>query len=192
MWLAAGTLIVLGGTGVALIPWSRETSITIFFEEDTAWYQQLLIGTVFGFVTARAGWGIVEMPFMAETRIFFIDIIKPLKLSWPEILFVSVCAGIGEEILFRGAAQPFLGIWTTAIIFVLLHGYLNPFNVSMSIYGIYLTVVIGVMGYLTEYFGIITAIVAHTVIDVYLLYELSGAELQPDYQQDKDENNDPE
>lgn len=192
MWLAVGTLIVLGGAGMALIPWSRDTSITVFFAGDTAWYHQLLIGAVFGFITARAGWGIVELPFMTETRIFFVDIIKPLRLSWPEILFVSVCAGIGEEILFRGAAQPFLGIWTTAIIFVLLHGYLNPFNISMSIYGIYMTVVIGVIGYLTEYFGIFTAIVAHTVIDVYLLYELSDAELQSDYLQDKDEINDPE
>ncbi len=167
-------------------------SLAAFMKGDSVWYQQLLIGLVFGFITAKAGWGIVALPFMSETRMFFVEIIKPLRLSWLEIIFVSVSAGIGEELLFRGAVQPFLGIWTTAFLFVLLHGYLNPFNLSMSVYGIYMTVVIGVLGYFTEYFGILSAIAAHAVIDVYLLFELSKFVLPAINKQAGDDESDPE
>ena len=68
-----------------------------------------------------------------------------------------------------------LGIWVTSILFVLLHGYLNPFNLPLTYYGIYMVLVIGVLGLMTEHIGIVTAMIAHTLIDVILLRELSAA-----------------
>lgn len=44
-------------------------------------------------------------------------------------LALAVGAGIGEEILFRGALQPVLGIWFTSLLFAVVHvqyGLLNP------------------------------------------------------------------
>ncbi|MBK8905521.1 MAG: CPBP family intramembrane metalloprotease [Anaerolineaceae bacterium] len=44
-------------------------------------------------------------------------------------LGLAVGAGIGEEILFRGALQPVLGIWFTSLLFAVVHvqyGLLNP------------------------------------------------------------------
>ena len=75
-----------------------------------------------------------------------------------------------------------LGVWFTAILFVLLHGYLNPFDLSLTVYGIYMVLVIGVLGLMTEYFGILTAIIAHTLIDIILLRELSMVQLPHDTQ----------
>jgi len=80
---------------------------------------------------------------------------------------------------FRGVLQPLLGIWTTSILFVLLHGYLNPFNLPLTFYGLYMVVVIGVMGLFTEHLGILTAMTSHTVIDYILLQKLSQVELPP-------------
>jgi membrane protease YdiL (CAAX protease family) len=176
MWFAAGTLVVMGGVGMALIPTARNTGSLDFVAKGLDWYYQMTIGLVFGVVTAKAGWGLIQIPYLREIRNFFIGIFKPLRLSLMEIAFISFCAGVGEELLFRAAIQPFLGIWFTAFLFVLLHGYLNPFNAPMMVYGVYMTVVIGVMGYFTEFFGIITAMAAHFAIDMYLLYELSVAE----------------
>ncbi len=77
-----------------------------------------------------------------------------------------------------------LGIWVTSFLFVLLHGYLNPFNIPLTVYGFYMVLVIGVMGLMTEHFGILSAMIAHTLIDIILLRELSIAST-PDEMQDK-------
>lgn len=44
-------------------------------------------------------------------------------------LALALSAGIGEEILFRGALQPVFGIWFTSILFAIVHvqyGFLTP------------------------------------------------------------------
>ncbi len=171
--LAAVTLLGFGGLGVALIPWIRKVKFITFFNGEISIVYQILIGLAFGLITAKAGWGIVELPILKKTKLFFANLIKPLELKFTDVVIVSICAGIGEELFFRGAMQPLLGVWITAIFFVLLHGYLNPFNLPLTLYGLYMTIVIGVMGLMTEYLGILTAILAHAMIDFILLRNLS-------------------
>lgn len=178
--LALGTLTVFGGLGAVIIPFVRKVSVMEFISGIEKHWLQVLIGIGLGFVRAKASWQIVELPLLAKTKVFFVRLIKPLKLSTLEIIFISICAGVGEELFFRGAIQPLLGIWMTSILFVLLHGYLNPFNMPMTYYGIYMVLVIGVLGLMTEHFGILTAVIAHTIIDILLLTELSRAELPDD------------
>lgn len=175
--LALGTLTVFGGLGAVIIPFVRKVSVMEFISGIEKHWLQVVIGIGFGFVSAKASWQIVELPLLAKTKFFFVRLIKPLQLSTLEIIFISICAGVGEELFFRGAIQPLLGIWMTSILFVLLHGYLNPFNMPMTYYGIYMVLVIGVLGLMTEHFGILTAMIAHTIIDVMLLTELSRASL---------------
>ncbi len=42
-------------------------------------------------------------------------------LSNREILILALTSSIGEELLFRGALQPWIGLWPQALIFALLH-----------------------------------------------------------------------
>jgi hypothetical protein len=77
--------------------------------------------------------------------------------------------------LFRGALQPLLGIPITSILFVAIHGYLNPRDWRLSIYGLFMTAGIAWLGYLTDSRGLLSAIVGHTIIDVYLLIYLQRA-----------------
>lgn len=183
--LALGTLVVMGGLGIVLIPYVRNIEINTFFIGTEPLWLQVLIGISFGIVTAMAGWQIVELPQMKKIKLFFAELIGPIKLSNSQIVFISICAGVGEELLFRGAIQPLLGIWITSILFVLLHGYLNPFNLPLTFYGIYMVFVIGVMGLMTEHIGILTAMIAHILIDVILLRKLSGTSL-PDEKKNGD------
>ncbi len=183
--MALGTIVVFGGLGVFLIPLSRKMQLIPFFLGTKELWIQISAGVVFGFVSAKAGWQIVELPAMAKTKIFFVELIKPIKLNFFQIVLISVCAGIGEELFFRGVVQPWLGIWVTSIAFVLLHGYLNPFNLPLTGYGIYMVLVIGVMGLMTEHLGILTSMISHTIIDIILLAELSKAILPE--QNNKDE-----
>jgi len=49
-------------------------------------------------------------------------------------LALAIGAGVGEEILFRGALQPVLGIWFTSILFAVVHvqyGFLTPATIVL-------------------------------------------------------------
>lgn len=43
------------------------------------------------------------------------------ELGRGEALAVAVLSGFGEEVLFRGVLQPFLGLWLSALLFGMLH-----------------------------------------------------------------------
>ncbi len=135
---------------------------------------QALLGAVAGLFL---GWGartLISMNFLKNTLEKYAALIGDFRLTDFDIIFISFCAGFGEELLFRGSIQIFLGVWLTAFVFVAIHGYLNPKNLKLSVYGIYMTVAIAALGYMTEYVGIFASCIAHMVIDVILFYYLIG------------------
>lgn len=84
----------------------------------------LLAGPAMG---AALGIGVVGLTRIA-TRHFqwardlhssFRDLLGPL--TGKEILILALASSIGEEVLFRGALLPWMGVWLQAIIFALLH-----------------------------------------------------------------------
>lgn len=172
--LALGTLLLLGGLGVVLVPLARDVNIFIFLRGHATLYTQLIVGVLSGMAVALLAWQLINIPYLSATRDFFKQIITGLKMNTVQIVFVSLCAGIGEELLFRGAIQPVAGIWITSVIFVAVHGYLNPYNLKISLYGVFMTFSIVYIGYLTERFGILSSMVAHSIIDIYLLQKLSA------------------
>lgn len=93
-------------------------------------------------------------------------IMEEVDPKWHHVIFYSFCAGVGEEILFRGVIQHYILLWPTAIIFVLIHGYLNVKDKTMFIYGVFLIFVSGSFGYLHKFLGIYAAICAHFIYDV--------------------------
>ena len=176
------TLFGFSSLGGLVIEQFLDIRFFSLFQTQTPWYKEIGIGLLYGTVAAFGGWFIVNMAFLSDTRSFFANLIQGLKLSILDILFISFCAGAGEEILFRGAIQPYLGVWITAIIFVAIHGYLNPKNWRISIYGTYMCLIIAGIGYLNDYYGITTAIAAHFAIDVVLLLALVNTEVpSPEY-----------
>lgn len=93
-------------------------------------------------------------------------IMEEVDPRWHHVVFYSFCAGVGEEILFRGVIQHYILLWPTAIIFVLIHGYLNLKDKTMFIYGVFLIFVSASFGYLHKFLGIYAAISAHFIYDV--------------------------
>ncbi len=171
--LAFGSLLVFTLLGWIILGYFGPVSLGSMLAQGLQPGMQLLIGLALGTLIGFLAWSIVTLPFLRNTRRFFVDIIGPLELTWIEVIIISCCAGIGEEILFRGAIQPHLGIIWTSILFVALHGYINPFNLSMTAYGIFMVLAICFLGWAALRYGLITVIVAHTVIDVILLYLLT-------------------
>lgn len=95
-------------------------------------------------------------------------IIQNMNLTIFDALFLSICAGIGEELLFRVGVQHYLGIWITSILFVAIHGYLNPKNWRMSLYGLIVLPFVILLAYGYEHFGLWFCIGAHFSYDFVL------------------------
>ena len=95
-------------------------------------------------------------------------LIASMQLKIWQGLFLSFCAGFGEELLFRAGVQPFLGVVITSVLFIALHGYLNPFNLRFSLYGIIALPFILILSYGYVYFGLYFAIAAHFSYDAVL------------------------
>lgn len=91
--------------------------------------------------------------------------------GWLEFALVSVAAGIGEEILFRGALQPFVIGWTVpwigivvvALLFGLAHALTQTYFILATLIGLY-------FGWLAfAYDDLIAPIVAHAVYDCFAM-----------------------
>jgi membrane protease YdiL (CAAX protease family) len=178
--LAGGSLVLFSVLGWMVMHFFGPVSLPQALRYGLTLPLQLLLGLLLGGIIGILAWILVNVPFLKGTRDFFVEIIGPWKLSWMEIVFVSCCAGIGEEIFFRGGIQPLLGIGWTSLLFVLLHGYINPWNAPMTAYGVFMVLAIALLGWVAFEWGLIVAIVAHAVIDVILLYQLSKAYITPD------------
>lgn len=145
---------------------------TLLVPSDRLWLE-LPIGAALGLVSGWTAWLLVKSPLMDPVRDKYGNLIQQFDLSPLQMVYVSLCAGIGEEILFRGVIQPYLGIWITAIFFVAIHGYLNPFNRRLFLYGAFMTLVIAAIGYLAQEMGLYGAMLAHALIDLILLWKLT-------------------
>lgn len=172
-WAMGITLFGLGGLGIGLmyafVPEGRKALSGLGFAE---WYKAIVAGTLFAALSLPFLVGLLETPFLQPTRRFFAALMADYRVRWWQIWLLSACAGIGEEILFRGALQPLLGLPLTALLFVFLHGYLNPLNRPLFLYGILLCLVSAGFGYLFVAFSLPAAMIAHFWIDVVLLYYL--------------------
>jgi membrane protease YdiL (CAAX protease family) len=91
-----------------------------------------------------------------------------MNLNVGDAIFLSFCAGFGEELLFRSGVQYYLGIVLTSVIFVAIHGYLNPKNWRYSMYGLIVMPFILLLSMGFETFGLWFAISAHFAYDAVL------------------------
>lgn len=174
--LATLTLIGFPLIGALILWLAGGPPFIEMFKVTTPLLFQLPIGIAVGAFSGWGAWIIVRSPWMEPVRSKYTDLIGQLRLSPWQIVYISLCAGIGEEILFRGVIQPYLGVWITAILFVAIHGYLNPMNNRLFMYGLYMTMVIALIGFMTDLLGLYSAIIAHTVIDIILLQKMSKFE----------------
>jgi len=100
-------------------------------------------------------------------------VVKQMNLSVLDCIFLSICAGVGEELLFRSGFQFYFGPILTSIFFVAIHGYLNPRNWRMSLYGLIVLPFIFLISYGFITYGLWFSIVAHFSYDLVLFLVIS-------------------
>ena len=104
------------------------------------------------------------------------NLVKSMNLNLLDCLFLSICAGIGEELLFRSGVQFYAGPIIATLIFVSIHGYLNPFNWKMSLYGLIVMPFIFIISYGYYEFGLWFSIGAHFSYDFVLLMVITKSD----------------
>jgi hypothetical protein len=150
----------------------EKTELLNFLQIDQLWNIRTALGIEFGIGYAFLALIFMNAPVFDEIPDRIEKVIQGMNLNWFDILFLSFCAGAGEELLFRVGVQHYLGIWITSVLFVAIHGYLNPFNWRKSLYGLIVLPFIVLISYGYNHFGLWFCIGAHFSYDLVLFYAI--------------------
>lgn len=122
-------------------------------------------------------------PMMRQLREqvrWLIDEMFPSR-SIAQFAMVAVLAGVGEELLFRGALQSILGSWTSPVIGLVLTSLLFGLAHALSkLYFLFAVAVGAFLGWMTlKYNDLVAPMVAHGVYDFLALVYLSRQKTRP-------------
>lgn len=163
IWLLIANLIIY---------YIQETSLAALFFDGIHTLLQLGLGLASGGIFAAAALGLIKIPAFKKIleEYTIIQQVREMSLSPNEIVYVSLIAGISEEILFRGAIQPVIGIWWTSLLFIAVHGYIRINSFTHILYSLFTFALSVMLGLLFMYVGLISAMAAHFIYDVIVLY----------------------
>ena len=181
LFLGLITLLGMGGLGLILLPYTSEITWQILFEKSSIHlYSSLALG-------GGIGLGASIVSLFISRSFPTSDLERKLRQRLPlhamsslTIVFLSLCAGIGEELLFRGPllfglfeyiSMP-AGILLNAIFFVGLHGYLNPKQDLPWVLRLWLIAFASALALMTISLSLVSAITAHTIYDLVLLHAM--------------------
>ena len=89
---------------------SSESFWDIFISKQGILYE-LIIGLILGVFEGLIAWRIIKLKILQPVRDKYQGVIGSLRMNIGTIIMVSICAGVVEEILFRGILQSYFGIW---------------------------------------------------------------------------------
>ena len=158
--------------GVIILLFHRQPHVSAF-----AAGLPLLFQLVFGIAFAAVYWmaSMLGARFIASRRSTqqIAENYQRLDLNGWNPLWMALAAGVGEELLFRGALQPLLGIWITSVAFVLAHirAYrLDALNRRVLLQSLSIFVISVALGYIAIYAGLLSAIMMHAGMDAVGLF----------------------
>lgn len=172
VWLLLGNLIIL---------YIQDKSLGVIVRQGDSFLLQVGMGLLTGASIGLLSIGLMKLPsfYKILDEYAIIRQVKELSISPLQIVYVSLIAGITEEILFRGAIQPVTGIWWTSLIFIGIHGYLRFQSIPQFVYSLFTYSLSAVLGLLFIYFGLISAIAAHFIYDVVVIYGIKQISVVP-------------
>lgn len=134
-----------------------------------------------GLATGCAYWACTQIGYRfaanSNTTKSTVESYSRLDLSGWNPIWISMAAGFGEELLFRGALQPLTGIWLASAIFVILHARAYRFNgFSKRVLIQACAIFVGSMafGLMAMHVGLVAAMITHAFIDTVGLYVIKG------------------
>jgi len=174
--LSKRSIYIIGFITLILFPipaylyWFWQEGITLkeFIRWEEIWKAETVFGMVFGVIYAFFALLFMGAPVFRKMPNRVENLVRRMNINIFEAVFLSICAGVGEELLFRAGLQQLFGVWITSILFVAIHGYLNPFNWRMSLYGLLVLPFILLISFGYNTFGLWFSIGAHFSYDLIL------------------------
>lgn len=163
--------VTLALTALALVLrlWWHGESFGSLFHPERVWERSLLgaaIGVVVGAAAVVTVW---TLPVFANFRFLVREGFEGIEPRVPDLLFVSAAAGWGEELFFRGILQPKIGLWATALAFVVGHGVMGVRSRGRAAFAVTLFGAGVGLGYLFRAQGLEAAMCAHACYDATIL-----------------------
>jgi membrane protease YdiL (CAAX protease family) len=153
----------------APIIWFSRPHPVELFSRPVGPLSQLLVGQVLALIAAVASWVLFRLTARSASSARTIESYARLDLGGLNPLWISIAAAIGEEMLFRAALQPMLGVWIVSLLFLLTHVPVYRFRkLDGAAIAQAASVFIGsvVLGYVFQYVGLLAAMLVHMWIDV--------------------------
>lgn len=139
---------------------------------------QLLVGLGLAALAALGSYVSFRMTSQSEATRNTITAYGRLDLSGFNPVWISLAAAIGEELLFRAALQPLLGVWITSAIFLVTHTPVYQFRRRDGATLVQAAGVFGAsvaLGFIYQYAGLLAAVMVHAALDVVGLYVVRNA-----------------
>ena len=171
--LALATILFFGVGGALLITEVQERSLQDVLVRGMGHRRQAVAGLGIGLLMATLAWALINTDRLHQVRVRYVDLLGPHVQRRLDRWMVSLCAGVGEELFFRGALQHWLGIPLTAVLFVAIHGYLDPRDRGLLLYGGLLTLFMLGFGWMAEVWGLYAPMAAHALFDAVLLERMA-------------------
>jgi membrane protease YdiL (CAAX protease family) len=162
------TCLVFCLVAAPIIWFSRPHPIELF-SRPAGPLTQLLVGQVLALIAAAASWLLFKLTARSTSSARTIDSYARLDLSGLNPLWISIAAAIGEEMLFRAALQPLLGVWIVSLLFLVTHVPVYRFR---KLDGAALAQAASVfagsvlLGFVFQYVGLLAAMLVHMWIDI--------------------------
>jgi membrane protease YdiL (CAAX protease family) len=135
------------------------TDDTIWFPR-AGWLREIGIGFVGGAVFALIAWRLADrFPALREIKILLAQTLDLDALRWYHAPILGLIAGFPEEILFRGAIQPFVGWIAASLVFGVLHAINRTYFIYATVAGLLLGALVIWRGNLWS------AVAAHFAVD---------------------------
>ncbi|MGW8393064.1 CPBP family intramembrane glutamic endopeptidase [Pseudoduganella sp. HUAS MS19] len=162
----------LAGIAMAILLFRREP-LAGLLQAGWPWWQQGLAGIVLGLAAGSVSALTTLRKPHAEAVQRTAASYARLDLSGWNPVWISLAAGISEELLFRAALQPLVGIWGASLLFLLVHIGAYDFRrfdraalwQAGGVFGMGL-----LFGFAFEHIGLLAVMVAHAIVDIIGLY----------------------
>lgn len=159
--------IFIAAVSVCYLVFIQDKSLANIFLDGYEPYLQIIIGLLVGSALAAI---IRYVPFLLSLRQLARHLIgAQLQPKKAEISLFASATAIGEELLFRAILQPIIGVWLTSVVFALSHGGFDFKSRGMILFSVFLFISSIIMGLLYAHVGLLAAITAHGVYNVWIM-----------------------
>lgn len=166
------TCLVFSLIALAIIFIAQRAPLSVF-QGPMGFGSQLAYGIGLSALAAVGSYVNFRLTASSEATRNTINAYSKLNLSGLNPIWISLAAAIGEELLFRAALQPLLGVWIVSLIFLLTHTPVYQFRKLNKATLIQMAGVFGasvVLGLIYQYVGLLAALLVHAALDVVGLY----------------------